>query len=279
MAAYPAGRVDGDAVSAGMKMRQRVRLDMTGTAYWVVNGRVDDDPFRNSGLDSPELLMQRAGGVFVASSRNGTTIRWAMFASNWASLYYVGELLPTLPSPYTFEFFLSGWFTQTIEDPYLASGRLQELVVKSDVHLRQKTHVRSLSPEFASWIPDLLIDAFQDKAVNPDFSVDCVFDPISSRFAVQRVGRNSGIAKLFGTQPTTFPCLSGHSYDQIVSRAYKRVVDSGEPHYDHVCASLPVANTQRWLTYQRVILPQHFPDGRSGVTVVSEFGKVDINLL
>jgi hypothetical protein len=42
---------------------------------------------------------------------------------------------------------------------------------------------------------------------------------------------------------------------------------------------LPVANTQRWLTYQRVILPQHFPDGRSGVTVVSEFGKVDINLL
>ena len=254
---------------------------MTGTAYWVVNGRVDDDPFRNSGLDSPELLMQRAGGVFVASSRNGTTIRWAMFASNWASLYYVGELLPTLPPPYTFEFFLSGWFTQTIEDPYLASARLQELVVKSDVHLRQKTHVKAVCPDYAGYIPHLIGDTLADAKASPDFSVDCVFDPGSGRFLVERIGSSSAVAKYYGTtSPSTFPCQSGHSYDAIVSRAYSSVMSTGKLHYGHVLAALPSPmHAPKWIGYQRVILPHVFPDGRSGVTVVTEVADVDINLV
>lgn len=260
-------------------MRQRVRLDMTGTAYWVVNGRVDDDPFRNSGLDSPELLMQRAGGVFVASSRNGTTIRWAMFASNWASLYYVGELLPTLPSPYTFEFFLSGWFTQTIEDPYLASGRLQELVVKSDVHLRQKTYVREVDHSTFGKVGKLVGQALFDRSVNPDFCVDCVFDKSSGRFFVERIGKESSLAKLYGMSPTSYPALTGHSYDTIVSQAYRRAMTSEQSVYDHVMAVFPVGSqTNKWMGYQRLIMPHSFPDGRQGVAVVTEFGDVDIKL-
>ena len=57
-----------------------------------------------------------------------------------------------------------------------------------------------------------------------------------------------------------------------------RSVRTGEPHYDHVVAALPMERTARWFTYQRVILPNNFNDGRKGVSVVSEFGKVDINL-
>jgi hypothetical protein len=62
---------------------------MSGTAYWIVNGCVNNDPFTGTGHDSPEHLMQRGGGVFVATGRNGTVVRWAMFSSNWSSLYYV----------------------------------------------------------------------------------------------------------------------------------------------------------------------------------------------
>ena len=254
---------------------------MTGTAYWVVNGKIDDDPFRNTGLDSPEQLMQRAGGVFVATSRNGTTIRWAMFASNWASLYYVGEMLTTLPAPYTFEFFLSGWFTQTIADPYVAVGRLQELVVKSDVHLRQKTHVKALSPGYAGYIPNLIGDTLTDAKASPEFSVDCVYDNGSNRFFVERIGPHSTVAKWYGTtSPSSFPCQSGNSYDTIVSQAYRSVMETGQMHYGHVLAVFPTPlETPKWLGYQRVILPHVCPDGRSGVTVVSEVANVDLNLV
>ena len=256
-------------------------MDMIGTAYWVVHGRVDNDPFTNTGLDSPEQLMQRAGGVFVATSRNGTTVRWAMFASNWASLYYVSELLATLPAPYTLEFFLSGWFTQTIEDPHHAVVRLQELVVKSDVHLRQKTHVKCLLPDYVPQMPNLIGDTLADRKASPDFSVDCVFDSQSRRFVVQRIGANSTVAKWYGTtSPSSFPCQTGSSYDNIVSQAYHNVLETGEAHYGHVLAVFPTPmQMPKWVGYQRVILPHAFPDGRNGVTVVTEVGNVDINLV
>lgn len=252
---------------------------MDGTEYWVVNGEVEIDPFSDPQIDSPETLMQRAGGVHVNTGRKGTVVRWAMFASNWASLYYVAETLRNLPGPYTFEFFLSGWFTQTVNDPAEAYLRIHDLIVKSDIHLRQKTFVKAMDPDISSWVPNLLADVYKERASDPDVTVDCVLDPETNRFIVDRVGENSGIAKLFGMQPDTFPCLSGHSYDHVVSSAYKHVLRTGEPHYDHVVASLPMNQTARWFTYQRVILPHNFAGGRKGVSVVSEFGKVDINLL
>jgi hypothetical protein len=252
---------------------------MDGTAYWVVNGKVDIDPFSNPHIDNPDQLMQRSGGVHVSTGRKGTVVRWAMFASNWASLYYVAETLCSLPGPYTFEFFLSGWFTQTVNDPTDAYLRLHDLIVKSDIHLRQKTFVKAMDPDISSWVPNLLADVYKERASAPDVTVDCILDPETNRFIVDRVGENSGIAKLYGGQPDTFPCLSGHSYDHVVSSAYKKVLRTGEPHYDHVVASLPMNQTAHWFTYQRVILPHNFTDGRKGVSVVSEFGKVDINLL
>ena len=252
---------------------------MDGTEYWVVNGKVDNDPFSRPGIDDPETLMQRSGGVYVNTAGRGTIVRWAMFASNWASIYYVAEILGTLPGPYTFEFFLSGWFTQTVSDPTEAYLRLHDLIAKSDIHLRQRTFVKAMDPNNSTWVPSLLADVYKERTSDPDVTVDCFLEPETNRFIVDRVGANSGIAKLFGRQPDTFPCLSGHSYDHVVSSAYKQVVRTGEPHYDHVVASLPMKQTAHWFTYQRVILPHNFIDGRKGVSVVSEFGKVDINLL
>ena len=42
----------------------RCKQNMDGISYWVVNGRVDDDPYRIEGIDTPEALMERAGGVY-----------------------------------------------------------------------------------------------------------------------------------------------------------------------------------------------------------------------
>ena len=252
---------------------------MNGTAYWVVNGQIDDDPFSKPGYDGPESLMQRGGGVFVASSGNGTVVRWAMFASNWSSLYYVSEMLSTLPAPYTLEFFLSGWFTQTIQDPYEATTRLQELVVKSDIHLRQKTYVKEVDYKFFDKVPHIIGDALSDKRASPDHCVDCVYDRSTGRFFVERIGSQSSLAKLYGMSPTSYPALTGHSYDAIVSQAYKRALTAEGPVYDHVMAVFPVSgNMNKWMGYQRVILPHAFPDGRKGVSVITEFADVGIKL-
>ena len=265
----------------GINWLTAVRKVMSGTAFWIVNGRVDNDPFNTTGQDNPEALMQHAGAVFVASGRRGTVIRWAMFASNWSSLYCVSEMLATLPGPYTFEFFLSGWFSQSVTEPQQAVARLQELVVKSDIHLRQKTHVKSVSTDYPGHIPTLIGDTLADRRAAPQSSVDCIYDAESGRFLVERIGSESAVAKYYGTtSPSSFPCQTGNSYDSIVSRAYKKVMESGLMHYGHVLAALPSPmQATKWIGYQRVILPHVFPNGRAGVTVVTEVADVDIKLV
>ena len=252
---------------------------MDGTQYWVVNGKVEIDPFSDPQISSPETLMQRSGGVFVKTGRTGTTVRWAMFASNWASLYYVAETLAGLPGPYTFEFFLSGWFTQTIIDPNEAYMRLHDLIAKSDIHLRQKTFVKAMDADNLGGVSDLIGEILVSGQAAPDDCVDCVYDTSTGRFVVERIGSNSSLAKLYGMAPDSFPCLTGHSYDTIVSQAYKRSLKTEQVVYDHVMAVFPVNDTaNKWMGYQRAIVPLLFNDGRKGVSVVTDWADVDITL-
>ncbi len=252
---------------------------MDGTEYWVVNGRIDTDPFSPPDIDSPETLMQRSGGVHVKTGGGGTVVRWAMFASNWASLYYVAEALRNLHGPYTFEFFLSGWFTQTVRDPVEATLRLHDLIVKSDIHLRQKTYVKEMDTENLNTVSNLIGETLVGGRANPDNSVDCVYDPATGRFVVERIGIKTSLAKLYGMSPDSYPCLTGHSYDTIVSQAYKQSLKKEQIIYDHVMAVFPVNDTvNKWMGYQRAIFPHSFGDGRTGVSVVTEFADVEIML-
>ncbi len=252
---------------------------MDGTEYWVVNGRVDNDPFSRPGIDDPETLMQRSGGVYVNTASRGTVVRWAMFASNWASMYYVAEILGTLPGPYTFEFFLSGWFTQTVRDPVEATLRLHDLIIKSDIHLRQKTYVKEMDAYNLKSVSNLIGETIAGGRADPENCVDCVFDPSTGRFVVERIGVKSSLAKLYGMSPDSFPCLTGHSYDTIVSQAYKQSLKKEQIVYDHVMAVFPVNDTvNKWLGYQRAIFPHSFGDGRTGVSVVTDFADVEIML-
>ncbi|WP_108883376.1 hypothetical protein [Anderseniella sp. Alg231-50] len=252
---------------------------MDGTEYWVVNGKVDVDPFSNPQINTPEALMQRSGGVHVKTGHKGTVVRWAMFASNWASLYYVAETLSGLRGPYTFEFFLSGWFSQTVQDPTEAYLRLHDLIVKSDIHLRQKTFVKAMETDNLGTVSNLIGETLVGGRADPETCVDCVYDPSTGRFVVERIGTSSSLAKLYGMSPDSFPCLTGHSYDTIVSQAYKQSLKTEQVVYDHVMAVFPVNDTvNKWMGYQRAIVPYSFGDGRKGVSVVTDFADVEITL-
>jgi hypothetical protein len=250
---------------------------MDPTTLWIAKGHPLEMPLPDEGEDS---LIHRQGVVKVSSSaEKGTSVTWAFFAPNWASLYFVMETLFQHPAPYHLNYFLSGWFTETIQDWRSARDRIHMLISKSDVHLVSRTFVKEATPDPAK-MPKLLQDVWGHRAAKPDYSVDCVLDPQDERYKVMRIGPNSQIAKVWGMMPVSYPCLNGGSYDQIVSEVYSSVIRTGEPHYGHVYAAMSFPNRQvRWVPYQRVVLPHRFPDGRPGVTVVSEFSPVDIQVV
>ena len=248
---------------------------------WIDQGRVTEDlPSIDAGTDDENLALHRRGLVKVMFSQEaGTIVSWTVFSPNWSSLYYMMECLHLYPAPYHLHYYLAGWFSETIADARQARDRIHALIAKSDVHLLTRTYLKQAEPD-PKIMPPLLQDAWGDKAVKPDYSIDCVHDDHDDRFKVMRIGPGSPIARLWGIFPVSYPCLTGNPYDQVVSEVYPHVVKTGEPHYGHVYAAMALPNRQvRWMPYQRVVLPHRFPDGRKGVTVISELTPVDIQVV
>lgn len=253
---------------------------MNERTYWLLNGEINPDPFRSGEAVTEDSLVQSKGAVKVVVTGDGTEITWSLFSPNWASLYVLAESLEYYPVPYRLKYFLAGWFAEIIDDGDAARQRILDLLSKSDVHLTTRTFVKEVNPEGYGPVPDQLREAFSDRALPPERSLECVYDNSSGRFFVERIGPSSTIARMWGLSPTTFPCRTGHSYDQIVSRAYRKVLKTGLCHYDHVLASMMVDQTKSvWVPYQRVIVPHRFPDGRQGIAVMSELADVDIHPL
>lgn len=253
---------------------------MATRIHWVQDGRIlpvapvaDEADF----TDERDLL-QRAGCVKIVENEQGTTLRWTMFSRNWASLFFAAEWLQGALGPYHLQYYSAGWFNERHEQPWLAADRLHQLIHKSDVHLSQSIYIRKAGS--GKHVPPLLQKALRDNAVAEEVSVDCAYDPSSHRFRVARVGPQSTIAKLWGLNPVSYPCLTGHSYDRAVSLAYPKVTRSGEPHHDHVYAAMAsIRGDVVWVPYQRVVLPLAQGRNRKGVRVVTELAEVDISPL
>jgi hypothetical protein len=247
---------------------------------WIYRGQPLAPHETLAHADTPDFdLLDRQGFVKITDTTRGTQIEWSVFAPNWASLYFAMEWLHTFPGPYTLRYYLSGWFEEKYNEVNAARNRIDIIIGKSDIHLTRHTFVTEADPYRAD-IPDLLKSALSEGDVNPNFGVDCVLDESSGKFNVERVGQKSEIARLWGLNPVSFPCLTGHSYDQVVSAAYRKVVLTNKPHYDHVCAAMEARDANViWFTYQRVILPHRFTDNKKGVVVVSKQSPVDIKIL
>lgn len=254
---------------------------MATCIHWVLDGRIVPAPpiaEANSVLEERELL-QHAGFVKITESEQGAAVRWSMFSRNWASLYFVAEWLQGAFGPCQLQYYSAGWFNERHEQPRWAADRIHQLIHKSDVHLSQSVYIQKVA-EPRRDMPPLLLRALRDNAASEDVSIDCAYDPSSHRYRVARVGPQSTIAKLWGLNPVSYPCLIGHSYDDAVSRAYPLVTRSGEPHYDHIYAAMASARGDVvWVPYQRVVLPLVQGRNRKGVRVVTELAEVDISPL
>ena len=248
--------------------------------HWIKDGKLVAPPGEGGPVALDErALLHREGYVKLLESESGTTVRWAMFSSNWASLYYAMEWIHGALGPYQLQYYSAGWFTERFEQAWEASDRIHQLVHKSDVHLSQTVYIQDAN-ENDKGVPLLLKQALHENAMDDDHSIDCLFDVASQKFQVSRVGPKSTIAQVYGLSPVSYPCLTGHSFDHAVSRIYPEVIRTGTPHYDHIYAAMssPTGDVY-WIPYQRVVLPLKIGRNKRGVRVVTELTKVDISVL
>jgi hypothetical protein len=253
---------------------------MVSGTHWISNGALTPPPLNTDKTVAGERdLLHRQSFVKIVQDENGTAIKWAMFTANWASLYFAMDLIHCCPGPYHLYYHSAGWFHEKYESASEASDRIVQLVYKSDIHLSSTVYIHDAS-EYREDVPILLKTALHDRDVDEEHSIDCLYDSSSRKFRVSRVGSKSTIAQLWGMSPVSYPCLTGHSYDQAVSRIYPEVSRTGDPHYDHIYAAMvsPVGDVV-WVPYQRVVLPLRHGRSKKGVRIVSELAKVDISPL
>ncbi|MBM3519367.1 MAG: hypothetical protein FJX63_01115 [Alphaproteobacteria bacterium] len=223
--------------------------------------------------------LQRRGLVRVVSGPVGTEIKWATFSPCLASLFFISDWLSDLPAPYMLRYFLAGWFEEEFRAPEEAHDRIIDIIARSDIHLMRRVFVQQGDPA-RNGMPASLRCAWGGRDEALDRSVDCRYDEAVGQFRVIRVGRQSTIAKLWGTEPSTYPCANGGIYDRAVGAAYWDVVQTGAPRYDHVYAAMRMpAGELVWIPYQRVILPGEWQRGTRAVRVLTEIAKVDISII
>jgi hypothetical protein len=250
--------------------------------HWIAKGELVPPPQREIYAGSGDnARLHKLGHVRVLVSAAGTEVSWAVFAPNWAALYFAMEWLATTPGPYVLKYFLSGWFEESYRHLGEACARIDQIIAKSDLHLVSRVHVKEADPSKTRLsIPHLLQSALNDGRADPDDAIDCIFDDGIDRFRVDRIGPKSAVARLWGDTPSAFPLVSGGAYDQTVSEAYLAVVRSGRPRYDHVYAVMTAPdNSPVWIPYQRVILPNKLKNGVQSVSVISEMAPVEIRII
>jgi hypothetical protein len=248
---------------------------------WISNGGVVPKPELPDASSLPErIFLDRNNLVKLTSDEAGTKLKWHAFGPNWASLFFAKEWISTFPGPYTLNYYMSGWFSETLQEPADVRDRIDHIIFKSDLHLSSRVYIQSFDPNTRS-LPDILRLTLEEGKAPVESSVDCSFDMKTGRVKVERIGTDSALAKLWGVLPVTTPCLSGTSYDKIVSRAYGHVLRSGRPHYDHVYAAMMGADGEvAWIPYQRIVMPLPKARGRSRmVSVVCEVTPVEISVV
>ncbi|MDE2384188.1 MAG: hypothetical protein KGO53_06175 [Alphaproteobacteria bacterium] len=253
---------------------------MQGRRFWVELGVIQHEP-GDAVETSPASEKKRfeAGGVRVTSGNIGTEIKWHAQTRCISSLFVVLEWLRGARAPFVLRYYVSGWFEEFYKTAGEASQRIEAIIARGDRHFPVRTFVEEVEPVKTVLAP-LLVDALNAKDHVDDYSVDCVYNRMASRFDVLRVGKKSLIARVYGDVESSHPRQTIGSYSDAVSAGYREVLESGKPRTDHVLAALRFPNNSvYWVPYHRLILPKHGNASVDGVKVISQFGKIGFKVI
>ena len=250
---------------------------------WISDGRlIDVDPaiVKRRGL-SRFLREERL--VLVTVGDSGTAVRWHLAQASWTSLYTLIGQLKICPPPYQLNFFVEGWISETYFRAKDASRRIDELIGKSDARLSKKAYVFEKELEHKH-MPQLLQLALAEHEALTDHRVDTVFHENKNMFYLERAGGSSLLSKIMGRNWTeTFAGrdeIADSDFDYEVMSHYEQVLERNKPRYDQVFATVtPPGGEPIWASYNRLIVPTRFEDGRIGVSSFCQTSELENTLL
>ncbi len=248
--------------------------------YWIKDGAIIARPVKADGSNyTVKTLFDSLNLIRLETGPLGTSLKWNMACANWSSLLFALNFVHTCTAPFTLRYFNSGWFEETHLSAKETGNRVEQLIFKSDIYFSQRAYSAVQIPDFKV-MPTKLRAAMESGSTSDDESVVCSIDTTRQVSHVEQVGRNSLVASIWGVSPVSFPCMSGHSYDRVVSQSYFTAIATGRPVYDHVLAVMVKPDGEHhWLGYQRVIIPEARANGtRRHVRVISDMSPVNINL-
>ncbi len=248
--------------------------------YWIKDGAIIARPVKSDGSNySAKALFDSLNLIRLETGTKGTSLKWNMAGANWSSLLFALNFVHTCKAPFTLSYFNSGWFEETLNTAWETGNRVEQLIFKSDIYFSQRAYSAVQIPDLKI-MPAKLRTALESGTTLDDESVVCSIDTARQVSHVEQVGRNSLVASIWGVSPVSFPCMSGHSYDRVVSQSYFTAVATGRPVYDHVLAVMVRPNGEHhWMGYQRVIIPETKTNGtKRHVRVISDLSPVNINL-
>lgn len=248
---------------------------------WVRDGAVVARPVKSDGTNYPDkVLLDQFNMVKVESQTSGSLVQWNMACANWSSVLFSINLISVCPAPIRIKYFNAGWFEEIADTSKLAADRIESLMFKSDIRFSQRAYLTEERPSLDK-MPETLRSIMELGEVPDEQSILCRVDKDMGTTNVERIGEDSLLGRVWGLVPISYPAMSGHSYDRVVSQPYFHVLKSGKVHYDQVLASMVMPDGERqWFGYHRVIVPDFSPrSGDARVKVVCERAPVDIKLL
>jgi hypothetical protein len=248
---------------------------------WIRDGAMVARPVKSDGTIYPDkALLDQFNMVKIECQASGSLVQWNMACANWASVLFSTNLISVCPAPVRVKYFNAGWFEEVVDSSKRAANRIESLLFKSDVRFSQRAYLTDNRPSPSDMPEDLR--AIMELGEAPDEkSIVCRVDTDMGTSNVERIGEQSLLGRVWGLVPISYPAMSGHSYDRVVSQPYFHVLRSGKAHYDQVLASMVMPDGERqWFGYHRVIVPDFSPQsGETRVKVVCERAPVDIKLL
>jgi hypothetical protein len=251
---------------------------MRGRRYWVHSGNIEASLGGVSPKMEDEVRFLKTGSVRLTTGDLGTEVKWDVNSPCFSSLFRTMQWLATVKAPYILRFFAIGWFEELYQTTDAAIQRIEQVLARGDRYFTSRVFIEQRSPEEAN-MSEVLQQAIKGRGPPNEFAVDCLFDPETHHFKVERIGPQSAIGRVWGTFPTSYPCQVEGSFGDPVNASYEDVLRTGKPRYDHVLAALRLPdNALHWVPYQRVVVPRSI-GGRSGVAVFAQIAKVDIQVL
>ncbi len=248
--------------------------------FWIRDGKLVGRMTRADGtILSDKMQLEHFSAVKIDTAADATTLQWHMGSANWASLLYAVTFLRMLPPPYRMMYFNMGWIQESAPDVTRLAARIEQLICKSDVHFSQRIYTHEENVD-ASAMPEALRQALGKGDADDEDCVICNVDLDRSASNVAQIGEKSLVASIWGVSQVSFPCLSGNSYDRVVSQSYFEAVKHNRPVHDHVLAVMVKPDGEHhWMGYQRLIIPEIGTGAKRSVKVVSAMAPVSINLL